>query len=460
MKYCLVSLGCQMNISDSERVSSVLASLGHSPTDVEEDANILGLVACSVRQRATDRAYAKIRKWNAWKNSRNLTTFITGCVLPIDQQRFLDLFDLYFPIDELPKLADMLHGIDATEAGRDLAGGFWSIEPAYESSFEAYVPIQNGCDKFCSFCAVPYTRGREVSRPSGEILNEIESLIERNYKSITLLGQNVNSYGNDRGGRECSFAELLRKIGDLTAQREQETWIYFTSPHPSDMTRDVLHTIAEYPSLGKQIHLPMQSGDDEVLRRMNRNYTIERYRRIVGDIKSTIPEATLFTDIIVGFPGETEAQFERTRAALREFRFNMAYIAMYSPRPGARSERLDDDVPHEEKKHRLHELSKELKAISLQHNTALTGKTIRVLITGLDRKEGYLSARSEGRIIARLPCGNTDLVGTFTNLDVTAASEMSIEGELSERQPSGREPTHASSRSKPVLHDGTTGTLR
>lgn len=435
MKYYLVSLGCQMNTSDAERVSSVLETLGFAPTDSEEEANILGLVACSVRQRATDRAFAKIRKWNSWKNSRNVLTFITGCVLPADQQRFLDLFDFFFTIDELPRLPGMIrqYGV-VTPAGisaeilPDISGGFWNIEPTYESSFEAYVPIQNGCDKFCSFCAVPYTRGREVSRPSDEILDEIKSLIDRQYKSITLLGQNVNSYGKDKGSGECRFSELLSQIGELT--NRQGIWIYFTSPHPSDMTPDVLQVIANYPSIAKQIHLPLQSGDDDVLALMNRKYTLEQYREIINEIKQEIPGATLFTDIIVGFPGETEQQFERTREALLEFQFNMAYVAMYSPRRGARSERLNDDVPFKVKKNRLHELSKELKNISLRHNRNLLGTTARVLVTGDDRKEGFLAARTEGRTIVRFPSTNRRQIGTFADITVTAASEMSIEGEI------------------------------
>ena len=204
-----------MNLSDSERVSSVLEAMGYVHTDSEEDANLLGLVACSVRQRAIDRAYSKIHKWNSWKNQKSLLTFATGCVLPTDREQFLKLFDLFFPINELPDLPQMIgqYGIVTpvgleyhpdsvipAESHQDEKKGFWKIQPAYESSFEAFIPIQNGCDKFCSFCAVPYTRGREVSRPSEEILDEARSLIEKGYKTITLLGQNVNSYGLDKQG--------------------------------------------------------------------------------------------------------------------------------------------------------------------------------------------------------------------------------------------------------------------
>ena len=445
-----------MNLSDSERVSTVLEALGYQRCDIEEEADILGLVSCSVRQRAIDKAYAKIRKWNSWKIRKNLITFATGCVLPADRGKFLKLFDLFFPINELPDLPDMIrqYGVPTPLAavsaekfsnrGSDSSGepagdhrltleprtDFWHIAPTHASRFEAFVPIQNGCDKFCSFCAVPFTRGREVSRPSGEILEEVEDLIERGYRCITLLGQNVNSYGLDGRGSEIGFAELLNRIGKAGDASGRELWVYFTSPHPQDMSMEVLETISEHKSLAKQIHLPLQSGDDRLLIKMNRNHIVDRYRSVVGNIRRLIPEATLFTDIIVGFPGETEAQFERTKEAMREFRYNMAYIAMYSPRPGARSARWADDIPHQEKRRRLHILSEELKKSSRAHNEALKGETLRFLVTGEDRNTGYLAARNEGRIIARYASQDTSLVGTFVDLRVVSVSDLSVEGRL------------------------------
>ena len=460
-----------MNLSDAERVSTVLEALGYSKTDDEEDAAILGLVACSVRQRAIDRAYAKIRRWNRWKDHRSLLTFATGCVLPKDRERFAKYFDLFFPITELPDLPHMIRqygaptalsigsaipetrgavaahpdeGGSGGSAGRNAARpvaqpaaddvvrptDFWRIDPTYASSFEAFVPIQNGCDKFCSFCAVPYTRGREVSRASADILGEVETLLGKGYRTITLLGQNVNSYGLDKKGDEIGFAELLHEIGLLGDASDNNPWVYFTSPHPRDMTPEVVRTIAAHPSLANQIHLPLQSGDDALLESMNRRYSLEQYRSVVAEIRSTIPEATLFTDIIVGFPGETEVQFENTRKAMTEFQFNMAYIAMYSPRPGAKSARLPDDVPHDEKRRRLHELSGVLKASSLGRNQALIGTEMRVLVTGQDRKSGFLAARTEGRIIVRFPSEDESLIGTFVNLRIDDAAELSIEGKL------------------------------
>jgi tRNA-2-methylthio-N6-dimethylallyladenosine synthase len=196
------------------------------------------------------------------------------------------------------------------------------------------------------------------------------------------------------------------------------------------MTREVVETVAEYDCLARQIHLPLQSGDDEVLKRMNRNHGLADYRKSVDYIRALIPEATLFTDIIVGFPGETEEQFERTRRAMLEFNYNMAYIAMYSPRPGARSADWDDDVPDEEKKRRLHVLSGELRSMSKSHNEGLIGKTVRVLVYGHDRKRGYLSGKTEGLIIVRFPSDDDSLIGRFVDVKISSAADLSVEGAL------------------------------
>lgn len=441
MRYCLLHLGCQMNQSDAERVRTVIEALGYERTESEEEADLLGIVACSVRQKAIDKVYARIRTWNAWKNRRSLLTFVTGCVLPADKETFLKLFDFLFDITELPQLPDMImqYGVPTPMGAVDViprqslvdpSVGYWGIQPRYTSAFEAYVPIQNGCDKYCTFCAVPYTRGAEVSRPSAEIFSEVAGLVGRGYKSITLLGQNVNSYGQDRAGAEISFAELLRGVGKLGANSSADFWLYFTSPHPRDMNEEVVQVIADYPCLAKQIHLPLQSGDDKVLIRMNRNYMVDQYRERVATIRALLPEATLFTDIIVGFSGETEEQFENTRAAMQEFQYNMAYVAMYSPRPGAASYNWPDDIPHEEKNRRLHELSQELAKSSSAYNRRMIGGTHRVLVEGPDRKPGYLSAKTEGRITVRFPSEDRAFIGRFVNVTITSAAALSVQGEL------------------------------
>jgi tRNA-2-methylthio-N6-dimethylallyladenosine synthase len=441
MKYHLITLGCQMNLSDGERVTSVLDEAGYTWTDNEEEAGLIGILACSVRQKAIDKVYSRISKWNKWKNHKNLVTFISGCILPNDHEKFLKLFDITFQMKDLPKLPEMIgqYGITTPknlhpsfDPHNENIEEFWHVQPAYQSNFEAFIPIQNGCDKFCTFCAVPYTRGREVSRPSKDIIAEVALLVAQGYKSITLLGQNVNSYGLDKKGEELTFAQLLAEIGELGEKSKKEFWVYFTSPHPRDMNEDVIEVIAKYKVLGKQIHLPMQSGDDKVLMRMNRKHNMERYRSLVQSIRRLIPEATLFTDIIVGFTGETEEQFENTRRAMEEFKFNMSYTAIYSPRPGAASHRWVDDIPQEEKKRRLYVLTNELRKHNLPFNKTMIGKTVRVLVRGTDRKEGFLSSYTEGKLIVRFASENQNLIGKFADVKITSATDFSMEGELVE----------------------------
>ncbi len=571
MKYHLVILGCQMNYADAERVQSIMAKMGYEWTDVEEEANVIGIIACSVRQKAIDKVYYQISKWNKWKNKKNLITFASGCILPKDRERFLKLFDIIFDMKELAMFPAMLsqYGVTtpvsnspiiydeeilkraqpATPAEKlgftdnsqismvKAAPQAWEVEPLYNSSFEAFIPIQNGCNKFCTFCAVPYTRGREVSRPSEDIIDEVEKLIAHDYKSITLLGQNVNSYGLDKKGEELSFAQLLEKIGELADNSGKDVWIYFTSPHPRDMTRDVIEAIAKYRSLAKQIHLPVQSGDDKVLIKMNRKHSMERYDEVekliahdyksitllgqnvnsygldkkgeelsfaqllekigeladnsgkevwiyftsphprdmtrdvietiakcrslakqihlpvqsgddkvlikmnrkhsmerydevVGWVRELLPTATLFTDIIVGFTGETDEQFENTRETVRKYRYNMAYVAMYSPRPGAASYAWEEDIDHEVKKERHAILTEDLNEVAAELTKDLVGKTMRLLVRGKDRKEGYLSGHTEGRLVGRFASDDESLFGTFVDVKVTSVRPFSMEGEL------------------------------
>ena len=472
MKYHIVQLGCQMNISDGERVQKALDDMGFETTENEAEANVLGIIACSVRQKGIDKVYSRVSKWNKWKQKKNLITFVSGCVLPSDKEQFLKLFDLVFTMSDLPELPTMIsqYGIVSPAGMQTLDAGlkdliyenptsinpaefslaeaktetekssskliknenieeFWHIIPKYGSGFEAYIPIQNGCDKFCTYCAVPYTRGREVSRPSGEILKELENLVNLGYKSITLLGQNVNSYGLDKKGKEIGFADLLETIGKFGDKSGKDFWLYFTSPHPRDMNDEVLEVIAKYKCLAKQIHIPVQSGDDDVLENMNRNHSLEEYRKIIHSIWRILPEATIFTDIIVGFAEENDEQFANTKKIMSEFKYNMAYIAQYSPRPGAVSSRWKDTVSKDVKKQRYHELTQELMKYSLEYNKNMIGKTYKVLVRGKDRKQGFLSALTEGKIIVRFASGDESLIGKYTFVEITSAVAFSTEGD-------------------------------
>jgi tRNA-2-methylthio-N6-dimethylallyladenosine synthase len=462
-----------MNISDGERVQKTLDKMGFDVTDKEEEADLLGVIACSVRQKGIDKVYSRISKWNKWKRKKNLITFVSGCVLPADKEKFLKSFDLVFNMSDLPDLPTMIsqYGIVSqagmqnldpgfkdlltdSKAGINPAGfklseisvntkekaselvknekieDFWNITPKYGSGFEAFIPIQNGCDKYCTYCAVPYTRGREVSRPSSEIMSELKRLVENNYKSITLLGQNVNSYGLDKKGGEINFAQLLQKIGEYGDNSDKDFWVYFTSPHPRDMSDKVLEVIAEHKCLAKQIHLPVQSGDDSVLKNMNRKHNLATYRNIIESIRRILPTATIFTDIIVGFTEETDEQFANTKKIMSEFKYNMAYIAQYSPRPGAVSSKWEDTVSKDVKKKRFHELTEELMKYSLEHNQKMIGRTYKVLVRGRDRNRDYLSALTEGKIIVRFKSDDDSLLGQYVEVKVNSAIAFSTEGEL------------------------------
>ena len=461
MKYFLLPLGCQMNQSDNERVKTILQGMGFMPTENEDEATILGIIACSVRQKGIDKVYSRIMKWNEMKDRKNCITFVSGCILPADRERFLKLFDLVFTMNDLPDLPDMIrqYGIVIPTSQQPIANSqqpivniqrplvplfnkkdkinpsanmdrFWVIEPDHISEFEAFIPIQNGCNKFCTYCAVPYTRGREVSRKSEDILTELKELVQKDYKIITLLGQNVNSYGLDKKGEEINFAELLRRIGEYGNSVDKEFWVYFTSPHPRDMSDEVIEVISQYKCLAKQIHLPIQSGDNAMLDRMNRKHTIDDYRHIIHTIRRLLPEATIFTDIIVGFTGETEEEFENSRKAMEEFKYNMAYIAQYSVRPGAVASTWADDVPKSVKKKRYHILTDELMKHSLVYNQGLVGKTLKVIVNGTDRNKAYLTGYTEGKIVIRFKSNDKSLIGKIVNVEVTSATPLSIEGNL------------------------------
>lgn len=434
MKYHLVVLGCQMNISDSERFRSLLNSVGFEETDKEEDANLLGIIACSVRQKAIDKVYSRINLWNKWKKERHLMTFASGCLLPKDTSKLLKLFDFVFETKDVANLPDMIrqYGLsnpsiinmhDSTQEE------FWSLSPIQKSKIDSFLPIQNGCNKFCSYCAVPYTRGREESRPSQEIIEEFEKFLNTGSKTVTLLGQNVNSYGLDKKGEEISFAKLLSKLGEIADNSKKEIRIYFTSPHPSDMTDDVLDAMAKYNSIAKQIHLPLQAGDEEILRRMNRPYNLDRFASIVDSIREKMPEATIFTDIIVGFPGESEEAFNMSIEAMKRFKFNMAYIACYSPRPGAVSFKWEDDIPQAEKKRRLHRLGEELKITAQDFNKRYVGKKVRVLVDGESRDGKRFSGKTEGLVTIQWPKHNDIKLGDFVDIYVENIESLSLKGE-------------------------------
>ncbi|MCW1930604.1 MAG: MiaB/RimO family radical SAM methylthiotransferase [Candidatus Kerfeldbacteria bacterium] len=424
MKYFLLPLGCATNKADAERIAGVLSSVGYTTANSEEEADLIGVIACSIRQSAIDRVYGKVHQWNQWKKNRTVTTFVSGCMLAADQKKFLKLFDLVVPLDKVPEMPHMLK-----EYGTSPVEHFWDITPKRQHQYKALVPIQNGCDKFCTYCAVPYTRGREVSRSSKDILKEVESLIQSGVRQITLLGQNVNSYGLDKKGEELSFAQLLDAVGTMADKAPHRVWIHYTSPHPRDMTREVLEVQAKHPSLAHYLNLPLQSGNNDVLKKMNRRYTVEHYMTILDLAREIIPDMTVSTDIIVGFCDETEEQFTDTCRAVERAHYDIAFIAQYSVRPGVVAEkRFADTVAKDEKKRRHTVLTDILKIGALNNNQQLVGKTIPALVETASRKDGKLLARTEGLKSIEFASTDESLIGHFVLVRVESCDAWRLSG--------------------------------
>lgn len=329
-----------MNKSDAERAAAILEKMGYRATDSEESADLIMVVACSVRQSAVDRVYGKAKNWQSMKEKKPLITILTGCVLAKDKKKLAPFFDLIFPVGDLIKLPQKLDKLPASQITDYLA-----IHPHYENNFQAYVPIATGCNNFCAYCVVPYVRGHEICRPAEDIISEVESLIKAGYKEITLLGQNVNSYHSQAcprpsakrhlqklipktdGRCDISFPKLLKIIDDLPG----DFWLRFITSHPKDLSDELIEVMADSKRICEYLHLPIQSGDNEILARMNRGYTAEHYKKIIAKIRQKMPRIAISTDVIVGFPGETEEHFENTAQLMKDVKFDMAYIAEYSP---------------------------------------------------------------------------------------------------------------------------------
>ncbi len=408
-----------MNKSDAERIASVLEKTGYQETKNEAEADLIVVVSCSVRQKVIDRIFGKAKNFSQLKTiNQKLRTILTGCVLPEDKDKLSKYFDITLDIQDLPKLPQLLQSPQFKIEDSD----YFHISPSYRSDFQAYLPISTGCNNFCTYCAVPYTRGRETSRPAKEIISQATNLIKRGYKEITLLGQNVNSYGNDNK-KEMTFSKLLKKINDIPGN----FWIRFITSHPKDFSKELIETIAKGKKITEYIHLPVQSGDDKILRKMNRNYTRKHYLELVKKIREKIKDVAISTDIIVGFPSETKEQFENTKKLMKEVKFDMAYIAQYSPRPGTSAAKLKDNVPPSEKKRREKELLKVLEKTALENNKKYLGKTVEVLVE--KESKGYLLAKTRTFKNVKFK-GLKKLIGQFRKVKITNCTPWGLKGRL------------------------------
>jgi tRNA-2-methylthio-N6-dimethylallyladenosine synthase len=319
-----------MNESDSERIASFLEKRGYKKAENMEMADLIVVVACSVRQTAIDRIFGLKQKLARLKAKK----ILTGCVLKSDKPKFEKFFDAVLNVKDF-----FIYHLffDRTKDGID----YLELQAKHSNLKSAYLPIMTGCDNYCSYCVVPYTRGREIARSIDEIVKEFKELVKQGHKEIILLGQNVNSY-------KYGFAKLLKKLNGLSGNFR----IKFLTSHPKDMSDELIDAIAECEKVEKEIHLPIQSGDDGILKKMNRRYTVRHYKDLVKRIRQKIPGVKISTDVIVGFPGETEKQFENTVKLFKKIKFNKAYINKYSSRVGTPASKLQDDVSLREKKRR------------------------------------------------------------------------------------------------------------
>lgn len=423
--FYIFTYGCQMNKSDSERIETFLQEkLGLKKAKTPEGADLLVFNMCSVRQSAVDRIWGKIN-WLK-KLKKKPKTVLTGCILKEDFEKFKQHFDYILPIKKLPLWKKYLEKekFHLWQDNRECPEiEYFKIKPSF-SKFSAYIPISTGCNNFCAYCVVPFTRGKEIHRDPEEILNETKEALKSGAKEIWLLGQNVNSYQGRLDGKRIDFADLLTLINKI----EGKFWIRFTSPHPKDFSDKLIKAMKECDKVTPYLNLPLQSGDDEILRKMNRNYTVSEYKALVKKIRKMIPDITLSTDIIVGFPGEKEKHFLNTVKLFKEIKFDMAYIARYSPRPGTLAyKKYKDDVPEEEKKRREKILTEILKKIALERNKRFVGRKVEVLVE--KKRKDYLFGKSFHYKTVKFK-GDESLIGNFVFVKIKKALSLGLEGEV------------------------------
>ncbi|MEA1928082.1 MAG: tRNA (N6-isopentenyl adenosine(37)-C2)-methylthiotransferase MiaB [Candidatus Auribacterota bacterium] len=399
-RFYLRTFGCQMNQHDSEIISGMLSARGWSRTKVEEEADLILLNTCSVRRHAEERVLGRLARYRKEKEARpELRVGVIGCMAQIWKGRLRDKFpelDLIMGPGEFARLGEEVES-PRTSGGRVLFDGFplspdfFHFPANHRSSLHAWVTVIRGCNNFCSYCVVPYARGREISRPTGDIIDEVRSLGKKGYKEVTLLGQNVNSYrGGYPGGNQVDFAELLKLLNPIAGIER----IRFVTSHPKDISPGLVSAIAGLDKVCESIHFPAQSGSDAVLKRMRRGYTRDDYMAKVRALKSEVAGITLASDFIVGFPGESDDDFTLTLELLREVRFDRIFAFSYSPRPKTLSAQWPDDIPPEVKSARLQELLALQRSISLEKNQELLGYEVEVLVEGRNRK---YPDRGEGR---------------------------------------------------------------
>lgn len=455
-KVYIETMGCQMNKSDTERILGMLAHFGYEETQEPKDADLLMVNTCSIRQLSADKAYSLVGVWGKWKNDerqkslqnkpfRDIKIAFCGCVAQQDKEKLLKRFpyvDLVFGTNnvyELPELVKRINTGERVCATNETPKKFTDgeEEAKYDikraKSFNAWIPIMEGCDNFCSYCIVPFTRGRERSRKPYEIIEEAKKAVQSGFKEITLLGQNVDSYGKhldsqkDYDGRDVTLANLLRDLNKIDGKFR----IRFVTSYPTDISDDLIKAVKECDKVCEFFHIPMQSGSTKVLKEMNRRYNREQYGEIVAKIRETFSDVAITSDFIAGFPGETEDEFLETLSAIDEFELDYSNTAAYSPRVKTKAAKWTDKFIDEKTKYdRLARLNEKNKEACLKSNEKCIGKTFEILVESYEDKDGniILAGRAPNNKIVHFQ-GTKDLVGSFVDVKITGASTWHLRGE-------------------------------
>jgi tRNA-2-methylthio-N6-dimethylallyladenosine synthase len=403
--YKVITYGCQMNVHESEKLAGMLESLDYAPTLKTEEADIIVFNTCSIREGAVQKAFGNIGALKQLKqNNKNLIIAVGGCMTQnkVDAIKLKEMFpfvDIIFGTHNLHKFKQYLIDFNLN---KERILNIWENEKGVPNMTEihrtsgsnAWVNITFGCNNFCSYCIVPYVRGRERSRDMNLLIKECNELIQKGYRSITLLGQNVNSYGNDVEDEQVNFANLLKQIAKLPG----EFVVKFMTSHPKDLTDEVIEVIANEPKVSKAVHLPVQSGSNQTLERMERGYTVEHYKNTVQKLKEKVKNLVLSSDFIVGFPGESEEDFLKTKQLVQELEYDNIFAYIYSKRYGTKAASMSDQVPYEIKNKRVNELLKTQKEVVLKNRNKFVGSTIRVLVDQL-KNDGYYAKTDAGKLV-------------------------------------------------------------
>lgn len=433
-KYYIRTYGCQGNEADSEVIAGILDFLGYSKAEEVEDADIILLNTCAVRENAEEKVFGEIGALKKLKSiNPDLIFGICGCMA--QQEHVVDKIlksypqvDLIFGthnINRLPLLLKdaLLNKERVVEVFSNKSEIYENLPIVRNNNLKAWVNIMYGCDKFCTYCIVPYTRGKERSRLKEDIIKEVVDLKQKGFKEITLLGQNVNAYGNDLN-KGYNFADLLKAVSDTGIER-----IRFVTSHPWNFTDEMVEVIANCENIMPYIHLPIQSGDDEILRRMGRRYTYQEYKNLYQSLRDKVKNASITTDIIVGFPGESQEQFNNTLKAVEELEYDSAFTFIYSPRVGTPAAKMNDDVSEEEKKRRFNELVDVVGKSAKKRNDAYIGTVLKVLVEGYSKKnKNILSGYSEENKLVNFK-GREEMIGKIVEVKITVSKTWTLEGE-------------------------------